>query len=426
MSSYFQFVRGLNRDVRLLLITSALVGFATFGGITSVLGNLYLLRLGFGVEFIGVYIAAGLIAFSALCLPAGAFSARWGDRRVTAAGLGVLTLGTLMISLVELLPEGARGGWLLASNIVGSGGIAVYFVSSNLYLTAATTPAARGHAFSIQGGIWPLAGFGGSLIGGALPGALAALFGSDLLDPAVYRYAILFAALLLLPGIAAMLRTGEIAVRRPEADASGARAKAPLGIILLLGAVGLLQMAGEGVARNFMNVYLDSGLNMAPAQIGTLLAFAQLLATPAALATPLIVTRIGRNPTFIAASIGIGLSLLPIGLFGHWAIAGLGYLGVMIAGSVRRPAVLVMQMESVAPPWRPAMSAVSTMSAGLGGALIAISGGLIISRLGFAWLFAIGAAFSLAGVLLFIVAFRSGSAADRAAQAARIADAEIS
>ncbi len=367
MTAYMQLVRGLNRDVRLLLISSALIGFSTFGGITSVLGNLYLLRLGFPVEFIGLYIASGLIAFGALCLPAGAFSARWGDRRVTAGGLTGLTLGTLMMPLVEIMPEAVRGGWLLLANVIGSGGIAVYFVSSNLYLTAVTTPAVRGHAFSIQGGIWPLAGFGGSLVGGALPGFLAFVLGVDLADPAPYRYALLLAPLLLLPGILAILRTGEITRPRAITGGGSGASNRPLHIIMLLGMVGLLQMAGEGVARNFMNIYLDQGLGMAPAQIGLLLAIAQLLATPAALATPLLMARFGRKTTFIIASGGIGISLLPIGLFGHWAAAGLGYLGVMVTGSVRRPANIVMQMESVAPAWRPTMSAVNTMAAGNAG-----------------------------------------------------------
>ena len=45
---YVSKLRLLSRDIWLLLATSALLGFTVFGGIYSVLLNLYLLRLGYG------------------------------------------------------------------------------------------------------------------------------------------------------------------------------------------------------------------------------------------------------------------------------------------------------------------------------------------------------------------------------------------
>ena len=51
--TYVRAVRGFNRDVRLYLAATALLGFAVFGGIYPVLFNIHLLRLGNGTEFIG-------------------------------------------------------------------------------------------------------------------------------------------------------------------------------------------------------------------------------------------------------------------------------------------------------------------------------------------------------------------------------------
>ena len=42
-----------NRDVRLVLFSQALIGFTIFGGVYTVLLNLYLLRLGYGPQMIG-------------------------------------------------------------------------------------------------------------------------------------------------------------------------------------------------------------------------------------------------------------------------------------------------------------------------------------------------------------------------------------
>ena len=70
-----------NRDVRLMLFSQALIGFTIFGGIYTVLLNLYLLRLGYGPQLIGQINAAGALSFALLSIPAGMLADRWGARR---------------------------------------------------------------------------------------------------------------------------------------------------------------------------------------------------------------------------------------------------------------------------------------------------------------------------------------------------------
>jgi hypothetical protein len=79
-SAYLHKLRLFSRDVRLVLITAALLGFTVFGGIYPVLLNLYLLRLGYGPKFIGLVNAALNLAFSGFCLPAGARDSRTNPR----------------------------------------------------------------------------------------------------------------------------------------------------------------------------------------------------------------------------------------------------------------------------------------------------------------------------------------------------------
>ena len=69
---YLQKLRLLGRDVYLYLLAAFLVGLTVYGGIFTVLLNLYLLRLGYGTEFVGLLNATGRFAFAAFCLPAGA------------------------------------------------------------------------------------------------------------------------------------------------------------------------------------------------------------------------------------------------------------------------------------------------------------------------------------------------------------------
>ena len=69
VTTYLQKLHLFSRDVRLYLSTAVLIGLSYFG-IQAVLFNLYLLRLGYGPEFIGLVNAAGAVAFSVFCLPA--------------------------------------------------------------------------------------------------------------------------------------------------------------------------------------------------------------------------------------------------------------------------------------------------------------------------------------------------------------------
>jgi hypothetical protein len=75
VTTYAQKLRLFNRDVRLYMVTWILAGFC-FVGIYMVLFNLYLLRLGYDPEFIGLVNAAGSLAFAILSLPAGALGGR--------------------------------------------------------------------------------------------------------------------------------------------------------------------------------------------------------------------------------------------------------------------------------------------------------------------------------------------------------------
>jgi predicted MFS family arabinose efflux permease len=174
----------------------------------------------------------------------------------------------------------------------------------------------------------------------------------------------------------------------------------------LLALIVLLQVGGEGVARIFFNVYLDAGLRVPTAQIGVLLAAGQLLAVPAALVTPLLVARWGLGRIFVASSLGMALSLLPLALVPHLLAAGFGLMGVLALAAIARPVITVFQMEIVSPAWRAAMSGAGLMAVGLGQAVVAISGGYIIVALGYRSLFLTGAGLTAAGALLFWACFR--------------------
>ena len=403
LANYWQRLRRFGRNVRLLLVFMATVGFSYFG-IYSLLFNLYLLRLGYGPEQIGLINGVGYLAYALSGLPAAALDRRLGSRRSMIAGVWLSALATAVIPVAEWMPAGWQLAWLLAANTLSWLGSTFFMVSRYPFLTAATTPEVRDYAFSVQLALLPLAGFVGSLVGGALPGLFSALLAVGLNHPAPYRYPLLISGLIYF--VIALPALGAASDSSPKpgqahAGSTGAVAtSAPYGLIALLSLVMLLRLAGESAGKVFFNVYLDAELLAPISLIGTLSAVGQLVSVPAALATPLAVGRLGKGRTLVWGTLGTAISLLPLALLPHWATAGLGLLGVMASSSITGAALIVYSQESVPPGWRPAMSGAINSAWGLGSGLVAFGGGFVVAGLGYRSLFLMGAAVTLASTLV--------------------------
>ncbi len=269
-----------------------------------------------------------------------------------------------------------------------------------------TTSVERSHAFSIQAAVWPLAGFAGSLVGGLLPGLFAIVLDVSLDNPAPYRYPLFMAGIALIPAAFVMSATKKIIPTQTE-EIVVERNPAPYGLIAFMSFVILLQVAGEGAARTFFNVYLDAVFHVPTAPIGVLSALGQILAVPAALVAPLLMARWGKNASFVLASVGMALSLLPLALIPYWGAAGLGFIGMMALTSLARPVITVYQQEIVSPGWQPAMSGATTLAASLSFGMMAFGGGYLINALGYRSLFLIGGGLTAMGALLFWAYSRS-------------------
>jgi MFS family permease len=389
------------------MFSMATFGFTLLNGIYPVLFNLYLLRLEYEIEYIGLVNAIGLLGYALFSLPAGLLADRWGVCRAMTWGLGLATLGFGLQPLVEFVPHHLQQSWILINRLLGAAGISLYFVNSTPFLINATGPDERAHAYSVRMAASTLAGFVGSLVGGALPGLLAPMLGVPTGAPASYRYSLLLAAALCIPAVLALL-----AIREPngppaptQGEASQAE-KAPIAILAIMVLAVLLRAAGVGVSRTFFNVYLDDGLGIPAANIGVIFAFIQLASAPAALAMPLLAKRWGNYRVVVGTSFGTAISLLPLALIPHWMAATLGRLGSYALSSISDPALSVYQMEIVPPRWRTTMAGATSMALGLSWTALAFGGGYLIAGMGYHALFLTAAVLTTAGTLLFWGYFR--------------------
>lgn len=406
LATYLHALRQFDRNVRLYLISVSLLGLTVAGGIQNVLLNLYLLRLGYGLDFVGQFNAVGALSFALFSLPAAVLCRHWGSRRMMILGLALIAASSGVLPLVEFTPAAWWTPALLCIRLPNAIGFALFVVNSSPFLMGSTTGRERTHAFSVQIALWPLTGFVGSLVGGLLPEFFAALPGISPDGPAAFRYSLLLSAVLLVPGVLVLLPTREPEVVEERRETVSEADPAPLGPIGFIFLVLLLQTACFGVVHIFFNVYLDVDLGVSTVFIGVLIAAGQLMGGIATLATPMLSARWGHVRVVIWGSLGAMLSLVPLVLFAHWGAAGFSFVGVSALSSLRVPALIVYQQEMVPRRWWALMSGAANMASGLSFTATALVGGYIIPALGYRSLCLVSMGLMAVGTLVFWVYFR--------------------
>lgn len=403
-----------SRNSRLFLLSATIAGFS-YSGIYFLLANLFLVRLGYDEQFIGVFVATGALSFAMSSLPAGVVGRRWGCRRAMTVGYAFLACGLALVSLAPLFAEPWRARWLIATCALRELGNAFYLVNANPFLMESTSQRERGHVFSSRGAVVPLAGFFGTLIGGVLPARIAGWTGRSTEDPMTYLLPMLIGGLLLLPGLLALLstRTETESSTTAEPPAPGREpttslrplrpqvTEGPIAAILIMTLVGALYICAMAASMSFFNLYMDRDLGVPTSRIGTIIACGQLLAVPVALTMAGLARRIGYAAAFGCSAAGVALCTLPMGLLPVWWAAGAGAIGITVMSAIAFPAITVYQQELVEPDWRPIMSGAYLMSIALGWTVMASVGGYLIKAEGYRFLFLLGAGLSAAGVAVF-------------------------
>lgn len=406
LSAYAQTLRATNRNARIVLSLSAVMGLSIDGGIYSVILNLYILRLNFGPEFVGQINFVANLVFALGSLTAGWLGSRFGNRRIMVLGMAIGAIGALSLPMADFVDQRWRAVWLGVTLVFIYTGLAFYFVNSGPFLIRVTAVAARGAIFAIQSAISGLASFVGGLIGGILPALFASVMIVSMMHPAPYRMPLIVVGVLLVGALFLVLRTREPDEEEAEPESIEARPGAPrprsaYSLIVFMSVVRFLQVAGVGAAVTFFNVYMDSGLHVATPTIGLVSASARLFAVPAALLGPVLARRMGYGEAAVLGSLGAVLSLLPMALIPTPWAASAGFVGLLAFTSIRFPTFYVFMMERTPPRLRAAMTGAGEMAAGFSFAIISLLGGYIIVHFGYDATFMLGAVVTLAGTVLF-------------------------
>jgi Na+/melibiose symporter-like transporter len=396
-------LRSFSPSMRRFLLSVALAATAV-AGITAVLFNLYLLRLGFDAAYIGLLAGLGQIVWAAAALPVGVVSSRIGIRISIQLGMAFYGLGVALTLLVEQVPPQYWQAWLLGAQVVLNIGGALVTVHIPPYIMAVTGERERRHAFAALAALVPIAGLIGSLIAGVLPGLLARALGLSLTQPDPYRMTLWLGPILAWLAVLPLIGADRVRIggRGGEAGLAGTSVRAPLGLLVFWSVTVFCAAVGEGAVRTFFNVYMDTALDVAPAIIGAVMGAAQLLPIAVAFSLPLLMARWGTGKTYAGGNLAMAVCLALLAFAtGAWIAAG-AYIAIIAVLTLTGTSRDMLGQELVVPRWRTSSQGVAMIGMALGWAAAGVFGGALIERAGFGALFLSGAAaaFLAAGLLM--------------------------
>jgi MFS family permease len=388
-----------SRDARLLIIVTGILAISFFG-LYALLRVIYVLRLGYGPEYVGIFSATGALTYMSMGVPSGALGARLGTRKAMLIGASIIVVGMILLPLTEFVPRALRDFWPFFSQVVLTSGWSMCNVNLVPALMASTTEWNRNSAYALSSAFRETGTLVGTFVGGLLPGMFAGLFAQSLDDPAPYRLALWGGAMLAVVALIPLRRIKKAAAPMVKTHADRSRSPAPVLPIALMAIYIFIRHAGWATCQSFCNAYMDADLHLSTSVIGLITSVVQVVAIVASLLTPRMMARYNNGGALLITTVGVALGLLPLGLIPHWAAAGIGRIGYQLATAMWIPVLQVFQMELVDAEWRALTYGITSMAMGLGFGALSLAGGYIIAALGYRSVFLIGAALELVSAVV--------------------------
>ncbi|MBI1299842.1 MFS transporter [bacterium] len=385
-------------DVQRLLIVSGLMSISFFG-IQALLKVLYVLRLGHGPEFLGVFNASGAFSYMLASLPAGVLGERLGLLRAMRWGGFCVIVSMVMLPMTEMLPSSWQLAWPILSQVMGTVGWALFGINLVPAFMTASTPENRNNVYAFSAVLRSLGTLVGTVVGGVLPGLFASLLGETTGDPGPYRWGLWISALVSAIAVYFLFRIRELP-NAGSTDSAQGNGRFPLGAVSLTVLHVYLINAAWATCQSFCNAYMDTDLRLSPAMIGLIVGMGQTVAVFVPLWTPRLAARHGNGWLLMVAGGATGVILLPLAFLHHALGAGIGSAGVVAMVGLWMPAFQVYQMEKMERHWRSLAYGISSMAMGLSFGTVSLIGGYFAARWGYTNLFLIGVVLAFTGSVL--------------------------
>ncbi|ETA67217.1 arabinose efflux permease family protein [Methanolobus tindarius DSM 2278] len=285
--NYFSRIKEFTPNARMFLTYVFLISLNL--GVYKVIFNLYILRLGYSEDFLGMILSLTSIATGVFSIPAAMICDRIGRKRTLLLSCLLLT-----ISLVFLYNTTVKELLMFFSILYGASS-ALNIVTGSTFMLENSKPYERMHLFSMYQLFYTAATMAGNLVGGAFPAMLAKVTEMDASGSLAYRITLMLSLVTIMVSFLPLLKIKEEKAvvhqkRRSYIFSSLLRSENVLKMIIVYTFFGL----GWGLALPYFNVYLDVILNAGSDEIGIVFSLAEILMMIALLFLPAFTECFGK------------------------------------------------------------------------------------------------------------------------------------
>lgn len=355
ISSYLSKVRHFTPNARKFLVYELFL--ALNAGIYGVIFNLYVLKLGYHEDFLGLLLSIIYVSTGLFALPAAVLCDRIGRKRT-------LIISSVMLAVALALLYTITAGWMLIA-MSALYGIATSFsaVAGSPFMAENSSRDDRMRLFSMNSFVYTLAAIFGSLIGGSAPGLLTNIAGYDVSGLLPYRITLYLSLAAVLITIIPLLMIKEKdrpvmnSLERYRLVAKVIRTPHIQKLVL----VNILIGIGAGMIVPFFNVYFYKVLTASTGQIGVIFSAGQIIMAAGLLIVPLLVGRFGKVRTIALTQLLSIPFLILIAVTMNIYVAAFAYIMRMTLMNMANPAIASFNMEMVPEQERATVSSLTSM-----------------------------------------------------------------
>jgi MFS family permease len=369
-----------------LLLSEGFFDFGMF--VFFFLYNLYLLKLGFRENFLGLMsglMTGGNMVGSILSVFA---IQRYGMRRT------LMVAFTLVAGLSTLRAVTTSGPGLLVLASVAGLAFSVWPVALAPVIAAVTTEKSRARGFSFICSSGISIGILGSLAAARLPGWVLRLHWASS-EIASYRVSLLIGCAIVLLSLWPLARVKMSAAPLP----SGRKLHRPSPIVLRFLIAVLVWNLGTGVFNPFTSVFF-ARMRMPVERIGYVFSSSQLAQVAAILCAPFVFRKFGTVRAIWGMEMATALGLVALASAGGPLWAAAAYTSYMAFQYMSEPGMFTLLMESVPTGDRNGASALNFLVSFTGQAIAASVAGWMLARFGYPPVLVAGAVICVAAAFL--------------------------
>jgi MFS family permease len=344
-------------------------------GISSVIFNLYIIKLGYNEQFLGLIISITMISTGLFAFPAAQVCDRVGSKKTLLLSS---VLSTIVLFLLYVLTSQE---WLLILSLLSGIFSTVPTIIAAPFMVENSTPEDRIYLFSVNFTLFVVATVMGMAIGGYLPQVWSSIFHVDGSAVTSFRYTLYVSVAVAIVSILPLMLLQEkkkTCVNTPDFRKM-VRGLAASSTVKRLVTISCVIGLGAGLIVPFFNVYFNKMLAATPGQIGIIFALAQASMAVGAIAVPFLVSRIGKVRTVSLTYLISIPFLIVLALSTNLYIASAAYILRMLFMNMSMPISNSFSMEIVNSEEMASVSSLTSMGNFMAIAISSYIAGVLMS-----------------------------------------------